>query len=346
VKRLLVLLALALLGSLASRAQSFGAMLAFDGSLGAAERDFVDFGDRAAFDFGTADFTIEFWLNKPDASLEEVLNKRPACNASTLWSINADSMIGLGLGEAGIDPFVTTIPTPIADGTWHHVAFTRQGPTTRGYLDGELAVENTGGSTWNVVNDAPMRIAVSACAEAGLVAPFQGTMDELMIWDEARTGAEIRQDLLGTRTGSEPGLLGYWKMDEGSGQVLGDVSPNNRDGQLGSTPGSDGNDPAWSASTVPVAAEDGPGPFGLALAARPNPATGQAVFAFVLAQPGSVRLGLFDALGREVAVLVEGARPAGFHEVTFEVGTLPVGVYLARLEAGRQVLTQPITLAH
>jgi hypothetical protein len=346
-ERLLLLLAgLALLGSPASRAQSYGDMLAFDGLLGEAERDLVDFGDRAAFDFGTADFTIEFWLNKPDGRLEEVLNKRVTCAALLpTWAINADVTIGLGFIDDGI-VLVTTIPAPVVDGSWHHVAFTREDGTVRGYLDGVLEIENVQPNSFDLANDAPMRLAVSACVEAGLVAPFSGTMDELMIWNEARTGTEIQQDLLGTRTGGEPGLIGYWKMDEGSGQVLGDASPNNRDGQLGSTPGSDGNDPTWFASTVPVASEGEPGSLGLALTARPNPASRQTVVSFALSHLGPVRLRLLDALGREVAVLVEGAYPVGVHAVAFDAGALPAGVYLVRLEAAGQVLTQPITRVH
>jgi concanavalin A-like lectin/glucanase superfamily protein len=39
--------------------------------------------------------------------------------------------------------------------------------------------------------------------------------------------------------------LGRWSLDEGSGQVAADVTGNGHIGQLGSTPGPDGNDPSW-----------------------------------------------------------------------------------------------------
>src|SRR5690606_34891676 len=73
--------------------------------------------------------------------------------------------------------------------------------------------------------------------------------------------------------------------------------------------------------------------FGLA-PAQPNPAAARATLAYRLPTPQHVRLAVYDALGREVAVLVDGARPAGTHEVVFDAGALPGGVYMYRLSAG------------
>ena len=43
---------------------------------------------------------------------------------------------------------------------------------------------------------------------------------------------------------------------------------------------------------------------------------------------------MFDVLGREVAVLVEGRLQAGWHAAVFEAGELLSGVYVYWLEAG------------
>jgi hypothetical protein len=45
-----------------------------------------------------------------------------------------------------------------------------------------------------------------------------------------------------------------------------------------------------------------------------------------------VTLRVYDTLGREVATLVDGLMPAGQHEVRFEAGDLPSGMYVYRLE--------------
>ena len=50
-------------------------------------------------------------------------------------------------------------------------------------------------------------------------------------------------------------------------------------------------------------------------------------------------LALYDMLGRRVATLVEGPRPAGTHQVAWETMTVAPGVYVVWLVAGRQVAT-------
>ena len=53
---------------------------------------------------------------------------------------------------------------------------------------------------------------------------------------------------------------------------------------------------------------------------------------FDVAATAHVKLVVYDVLGRQVRVLVDGTREAGTHEVRFEAGTLPSGTYLYRLD--------------
>ncbi len=76
----------------------------------------------------------------------------------------------------------------------------------------------------------------------------------------------------------------------------------------------------------------------------PNPFNPQTTIRFGLPQSGPVRLAVYDVLGREVAVLVEAALPAGRHRAGFEPGDLPSGVYLYRLEAGGRALANQMLL--
>lgn len=56
------------------------------------------------------------------------------------------------------------------------------------------------------------------------------------------------------------------------------------------------------------------------------------------------RLTVYDVLGREVAVLVNGEMPVGAHQVTFDASSLASGMYLYRLTAGGQVITRRMML--
>ena len=66
--------------------------------------------------------------------------------------------------------------------------------------------------------------------------------------------------------------------------------------------------------------------------------------AFELPRDGAVRLAVYDLLGREVAVLAEGVRPAGAHTARVEAGPLASGVYLVRLDTEGQALTHRMTV--
>jgi len=77
-----------------------------------------------------------------------------------------------------------------------------------------------------------------------------------------------------------------------------------------------------------------------ALSAYPNPFNATTVVSFELQDAGFVKLAVFDISGRRVgahssAPLVDGWREAGRHEITFDGSSLPSGMYIYRLEAGK-----------
>jgi plastocyanin len=81
-----------------------------------------------------------------------------------------------------------------------------------------------------------------------------------------------------------------------------------------------------------------------AVAVHPNPAQGTTTLRFALAAPAEVRLAVYDALGREVAVLVDGALAAGSHAAVLDGASLPAGVYVYRLATGDRVQSGRLTV--
>ncbi len=69
----------------------------------------------------------------------------------------------------------------------------------------------------------------------------------------------------------------------------------------------------------------------------PNPFNPETTIRYELPGAEQVNLRIFDALGREVALLVDGVQNAGRHEVRFEAHNLPSGIYFYRMEAGAKV---------
>jgi uncharacterized delta-60 repeat protein len=66
----------------------------------------------------------------------------------------------------------------------------------------------------------------------------------------------------------------------------------------------------------------------------PNPFNPSTVIGYQLPVSGPVRLVVFNALGQEVATLVNGVEEAGYKSVTWNAGNAPSGVYYCRLTAG------------
>lgn len=99
------------------------------------------------------------------------------------------------------------------------------------------------------------------------------------------------------------------------------------------------------ASDLSVANGGGPSSdTSLTLSVAPNPLSGRASVYYVLPATGYIRLVLYDALGRRVAVPLEGAGSAGPHEAALDLPSLPAGRYFLRLETTRGSLTRPLTI--
>ncbi len=63
----------------------------------------------------------------------------------------------------------------------------------------------------------------------------------------------------------------------------------------------------------------------------PNPFNPVTQIGYTLLESMRVRLTVYDMLGREVAVLVDGLQSAGAHEIPFNAQNLPSGLYMYRL---------------
>jgi hypothetical protein len=98
--------------------------------------------------------------------------------------------------------------------------------------------------------------------------------------------------------------------------------------------------------TVPVGAEPAaPGERFVLRGPTPNPARARAALVLTLGEPTNVRVEAFDALGRRVAVLLDGALGAGTHPLTLDASALPPGVYLVRATGAGLALSRTVTVA-
>lgn len=76
----------------------------------------------------------------------------------------------------------------------------------------------------------------------------------------------------------------------------------------------------------------------------PNPFNPTTTIRYALPEATQVRLSVFNLLGQEVAILVNGMRPAGISTVNFDASNLSSGVYIYRLTDGTQTITRKLLL--
>nr|MBN2278146.1 T9SS type A sorting domain-containing protein [candidate division Zixibacteria bacterium] len=76
----------------------------------------------------------------------------------------------------------------------------------------------------------------------------------------------------------------------------------------------------------------------------PNPFNPTTSISFSLPEKATVRLEIFNLLGQSVSILADEEFPAGHHELVWNAGDVPSGVYFYRISTGKQNLTRKMLL--
>jgi hypothetical protein len=205
--------------------------------------------DHADLDL-TATWTLEAWVKPHNAAggFQHVLSKWDGGgNASYTLEVRAER-----LRSAVHDGTVNTVletPALLSNGVWQHTAVTFDNGTLRLYVNGALEATVTGAVT-PMNSDRPVSFGREGPPFGGW--RYDGLIDEVRIWNVARTEAEIAAAMNERLDGDKAGLVGYWPFDEGSGDVAADATGSGHDGQLGNAVGPDANDPMWTMDAAPV----------------------------------------------------------------------------------------------
>ena len=136
------------------------------------------------------------------------------------------SMVGLRVNGA------------LSIGVWTHVAGTYDGTTLKLYLNGELIAHSI---LTGEIYPPDGSIGFSNNTEF-----LDGKLDELRVWNYARSEQQIRENMHLTLSGSEPGLLNYWQLNESSGTTAHDYTGNCNGTLTGLGSGN------WVNSTIPL----------------------------------------------------------------------------------------------
>ncbi len=111
----------------------------------------------------------------------------------------------------------------LADGQWHHVAFTVDATGGKLYVDG--ALKDSAAWTGTAVQTTTTQ-EVRLGNNAGNGVAFDGALDEVGLWRTALSEAQIQTNMFRGLTGLEANLVAYYRCDEGSGVSVLDSAPN------------------------------------------------------------------------------------------------------------------------
>lgn len=125
--------------------------------------------DSADWDFGTGDFTIDFWF-RPNATGTQTLISR---NGFGDYRINYDSTT-LQVHLGGIEVILTS--WSVSTGTWYHFALTRASSNVRAFLNG-AQVGSTASNSSDINSAGSLFIGI----ESSIANNFNGWMDEVRI---------------------------------------------------------------------------------------------------------------------------------------------------------------------
>ena len=218
----------------------------------------IDDGGFLSFEASQEPYTVSCWVNMTSlptyGDAEIIIDRNKTFNSPTSYTIYYRS-IDSAQGEINSFQFLmwngyehganfthvtgTTKPTI---NKWYHIAVVLDTTTIKLYVNGSL--EDQGdiyfGGTKNTEGTSIGRFAGAYYGNY-----LNGKVDEVRIWNIARTQTEIQQDMFHKLSGDEPGLVAYWNFDEGAGQLAYDLTINGNNGRLGSSSGSDDSDPIW-----------------------------------------------------------------------------------------------------
>jgi hypothetical protein len=198
----------------ATQAQPFGAWLTLAGN---PSNGFVEIPPNAALN-PTGAFTFEAWVAISNSTVAQDCRSIAGKNWRQAWWLGQCTVGGQpilrsylkgedSLRQGGIIP----------RGVWTHVSVVFNGTNRLHYINGELAAQFAEAGPLTTSPGEAMRIG----GDVEWNPSPDGSIDEVRLWNVARTTAQIRASLNKRITAAQPGLVGVWPLDGNGQNILG-----------------------------------------------------------------------------------------------------------------------------
>jgi hypothetical protein len=193
-----------------------GTSLHFDGT-----NDYVNCGNASSLNI-TGSITVEAWINADTWNANSwggtIVSKDNTNQTGYALRCGNNGMLSFVIGSGGAWHEVLSAAV-MSTGRWNYVVGVYDGATMSIYVNGVLAGQQS--LTGSIgVSALSMYVGNSPGFPTRF---FDGKIDEVRLFNVARTEAQIRSDMCNTLTGTETGLVNYWQFNNGSGTTLSDV---------------------------------------------------------------------------------------------------------------------------
>ena len=215
--------------------------LEFDGT-----DDYVEVSDHNDLSFGNSStdsaFTMAGWVKLDATSLQRFITKSGASTAEYIFGTGGGSNLLLALYDDTTSVVRYRLSSgTLSTGTWTHVAVTHSGGTIKLFINGS---EDSGTSgdvgSYTAMHNSTGTVRLGAYQNSSQYT--NGKLDELAIWDEALTSAEITAIYnsgaplnLASDSGnyaSSANLTAWWRLENNTN----DSSGNGHNGTVNSSP--------------------------------------------------------------------------------------------------------------
>ncbi len=200
--------------------------------------------------FSTSTVTIELWFKANGAGV--ILSELGQSTPNSGWHDSWIEILSTGEVKARVWNLTSVSLGTVSFGTWNHAVIRYNGTNVVGFLNGVISSAVAGTRITPPINGtAPNNkqywaVGSNDGTHLGSGAWFNGQVDEMRIWNVARTNTQITGAWNKTIPTNSSGLVAYYKMDEGSGATLTDASGNGKNASLV-------NSPSWiNPSTAPI----------------------------------------------------------------------------------------------
>ncbi|SDH59386.1 IPT/TIG domain-containing protein, partial [Pedobacter terrae] len=222
-----------------------------------AQESIVTSGDVGSYISNLNKFTVEFWA-RPSANSNLMFASIFVPGSSGQTELGGFGLyqntliVSIGSDFAGFSQSID-LGNRLSTVGWHHFAYVYNGADWLFYVDGVLISSNPdqealSGATPNYSGSGLTQFTIGGLSDGSTVVGaldyFDGNMDDFRVWNTARTQAQLSSNRTIELTGSETGLVLYYKFNEQSGQVVSNSTALSLNGLRGVTSGTETRDPA------------------------------------------------------------------------------------------------------